>query len=516
MKRIGIDVGGTNTDAVLVEDGAVLSAVKSPTTADVTDGIRRALAALREAAGPGLGETAAVMIGTTHFVNAVVQRRELNAAAALRICLPASATLPPMVDWPPDLAALAEGGRYLVAGGIEYDGRALAPLDERAIAEAGRAMRAAGVGAAAVTSVFSPLDTGCETRAAEILRDVHPDLHLTLSSRLGRIGLLERENAALLNASLMSLSHRTIAAFEAAIADSGLDAPLFITQNDGTIVDAATARDQPVMSFASGPTNSMRGAALLAGVPDAMVVDVGGTSSDVGCLQAGYPREANNVVTIGGVRTLFRMPDLLSIGLGGGTRVATDPLVVGPDSVGHRLREDALVFGGGQLTMTDVAVAAGRAEIGDAARLADVDATDVAAALARAHAMLFEAVDRMKTDAAPLPLLAVGGGAMLVPDTLPGVSEVVRVPHHAVANAVGAAMSQISGEVDRIFRGLSHEDRLAEAERQARARAIDAGADPDSLSVVDVENLPLAYLPGNAVRTRLRVVGDVAALTARR
>src|SRR3546814_19834166 len=75
----------------------------------------------------------------------------------------------------------------------------------------------------------------------------------------------------------------------------------------------------PVTSVASGPTNSSRGAAFLTRLDDAMVIDVGGTTSYIGCLVNGFPREANNVVEIGGVRTLFRMPDLLSIGLGGGT-----------------------------------------------------------------------------------------------------------------------------------------------------------------------------------------------------
>ena len=130
---------------------------------------------------------------------------------------------------------------------------------------------------------------------------------MTLSHRLGRIGLLERENAALLNAALADLAQVTIDGFRAAITASGIDAPLFITQNDGTVMAAETAMALPVMSFASGATNSMRGAAFLSGLKDAMVVDVGGTSSDVGQLRAGFPREANSVVEIGGVRTLFRM-----------------------------------------------------------------------------------------------------------------------------------------------------------------------------------------------------------------
>ena len=509
MRRIGVDVGGTNTDAVLVEDGTVRSAVKTPTTEDVTTGIRTGLAELFGKNPDNAAGVDAIMIGTTHFVNAVVQRKSLNRAAALRVCLPACATLEPMVDWPEDLSQIANGGHFLVHGGHEYDGRPITALDEKAVANAGRGMRNSGVTAAAVTAVFSPLTTECEDRAAEILLQEHPDLHITKSSALGRIGLLERENAALLNASLIDLSKKTIDAFQTAIAESGLNAPLYISQNDGTVVDAETARDQPVYSFASGPTNSMRGGAHLADIDEAIVIDVGGTTTDIGHLRSGYPREANNVVDIGGVRTLFRMPDLLSIGLGGGTVVTTDPVTIGPQSVAHRLTDEALVFGGVTTTMTDMAVAANLLELGDANRVEHIGRELARDIMAQAHQILWESVDRMKIDASPVPVLAVGGGAMLIPEHMDGISEVIQVQHFAVANAVGAAIGQISGEVDHIFRDMDRDAFLAAAEQMAYEQAALAGAAPESLKVVDVETIPLAYLPGRSVRVRLRVVGDL-------
>src|SRR6266436_5101111 len=108
MRRIGIDVGGTNTDAVLLTGDRVAHAVKTPTTADVTTGIERALARLVEESRGDRRRVDAVMIGTTHFTNAVVQRRDLTPVAAIRIGLPASASLEPFIDWPPDLAARSE------------------------------------------------------------------------------------------------------------------------------------------------------------------------------------------------------------------------------------------------------------------------------------------------------------------------------------------------------------------------------------------------------------------------
>ena len=123
--------------------------------------------------------------------------------------------------------------------------------------------------------------------------------------------------------------------------------------------------------------------------------------------------------------------------------------------------------------------------------------------------MLEEGVDRMKTDAAPVPLIAVGGGCFLVPDKLPGVSEVVHVEHQAVANAVGAAIAQVSGEVDQIFQDMTRDQAIAAARAIAEQRAVKAGAAAASLKVVEVEDLPIAYLPGNSLRTRVRVVGDI-------
>jgi N-methylhydantoinase A/oxoprolinase/acetone carboxylase beta subunit len=521
VRRIGIDVGGTNTDAVLLEDGRVIHAVKTPTTEDVTGGIVGALDLLRREPRVAQGHIDGVVIGTTHFINAVVQRRSLAKIAAVRIGMPASASLPPFCDWPKDLAALVAGEIFMLEGGHEYDGREFMPFDEDHMRAAARRISEEGFAAVGVSSIFSPLDPSHEERAAAILAEGCPGIAVTLSHRLGRIGLLERENAALLNAALGPLAQVTIAGFRDAIAASGIDAPLFITQNDGTVMAAETAMALPVMSFASGATNSMRGAAFLSGLKDAMVVDVGGTSSDVGALRNGFPREANSVVEVGGVRTLFRMPDLYSIGLGGGSIVRTasvsaaggrdarGPITVGPDSVGYRLTREALVFGGAVVTATDAAVKAGAAAIGDRARLGGLSRETAEAVLAVACEKLEDAIDRMKTEAGDVTLIAVGGGAFLVPGRMAGIAEVVRVDRGDCANAVGAAVAQVSGETDQIYRDMTRAEAIAAAEAQAVERARTAGADPPTIQTIEIEDMPLAYLPGNALRVRVRVAGEM-------
>jgi len=507
MRRIGIDVGGTNTDAVLIENDAVVRSIKVVTTEDVTSGIVGSLHRLAVEPGSAID---GVMIGTTHFINAVLERRGLAKVAALRIGLPAGATLPPFCDWPAELAAFAQGGVWMVEGGHDYDGRPFMPLDEAGVRAAARAMRAAGLNAVAIAAMFSPLDDRHEREAAAIVAQEHPGAAITRSAELGRIGLLERENAALLNAALGELAGVTVAAFERAVRDARIEAPLFVTQNDGTIVQAAQAARLPVFGFASGATNSMRGAAFLSGLSDALVIDVGGTSTDVGELRNGFPREANATVEVGGVRTLFRMPDLESVALGGGSLVTLDPVQIGPRSVGHRLTTESVAFGGDTLTMTDVAVAAGRIALGEPARLASLAPGAARAVLDRARGIIEDAIDRMKLAAGEVTLVAVGGAAFLVPDRLVGVSAVTRVPFGDCANAVGAAIAQVSGESDRIYRDVTHADAIAEARKAAEASAVAAGAAREGLKTVEVEDMPIAYLPGNALRVRARVVGDIA------
>jgi N-methylhydantoinase A/oxoprolinase/acetone carboxylase beta subunit len=128
----------------------------------------------------------------------------------------------------------------------------------------------------------------------------------------------------------------------------------------------------------------------------------------------------------------------------------------------------------------------------------------------RINEMIANAVERMRVSPDPIPVLAVGGGSILVPDHV-GELPVIRPEYFSVANAVGAAIGQISGEVDRIFSldGKTREEALAEALKEATEKAIAAGARPDSIELLDQEDVPLAYLPGNATRIRLKVVGDM-------
>ena len=513
--RIGLDVGGTNTDAVALDSNDVLLAkAKVTTTADVTGGIRAALASVLADLGPERNRVTHVMLGTTHATNAILERRGLDRVVLIRIGGPATHAIRPLFAWPQDLREAVSAGELIVEGGSEFDGREIMPLDLETVRRFLGGL-GAGVDGVAIASVFAPVSAEHELRVGELVRaQLGDSVNVSLSHEIGTVGLLERENATVLNAALVGVARTVAGALAAALEEHGLRPQTFFAQNDGTLMALDFVLHHPVLTIGSGPANSIRGAAYLTGAGDAIVADVGGTSTDIGVLANGFPRESTTPAEIGGVRTNFRMPDLVAIALGGGSVVhdRDGVVAVGPDSVGHRLTERALVFGGDVATLTDAACAAGRARVGDPTIVAAQRAT-FEPALEAADAILADAIDRVKLVRGAQPLVVVGGGSVLVPDELPGVSEVQRPEHFDVANAIGAAIASVSGQVDRIFHPGSggRQAAIDEACDEARRQAERAGASPGQTEIVEVEEIPLAYLTNPASRIRVKAVGPLGA-----
>jgi N-methylhydantoinase A/oxoprolinase/acetone carboxylase beta subunit len=509
--RLGIDVGGTNTDAVLMRGKEVIATAKCFTTADVRDGLVQAVRSILDTSRAEAGALDAVMIGTTQFVNAFVQRRDLAEVAIFRVCLPKGDGVPPLAGWPDDLLGVVGSHIYLIGGGAHHTGRDYAPLDEAGLRDAALDARAKGLRAVAISATFAPIRPDIEERAREIVQSVIPDARITLSSSVGGVGLVDRENAAIVNASLVDLSHEVIRSLERAFVDLGINAPLYISQNDGTLISTEVAAALPILTCSAGPTNSIRGAAFLTGLQEAVVADIGGTTTDIGFLLRGFPRETTAPSFVGGVRTNFRMPDVLSIGLGGGSLVhfADGECRVGPQSVGFRLQEQGVAFGGDTLTATDIAVRAGQAHIGDGSRLEHLLPEVVERALDDMHRQIEDAIDQIKTSAKPMPLVLVGGGSILVSRALKGTSEVLRPKHAEVANAVGAAIALVSGRVDKLYDiGVDgREATLDRAKAEAIRAAVSSGAAADSVEIVEVTELPMTHMRSGAVQIRVRAVG---------
>ncbi|KAK2813404.1 hypothetical protein FQN50_000720 [Emmonsiellopsis sp. PD_5] len=540
--RIGVDVGGTNTDAVLLDlrsppPTGIIAYSKTPTTSpNVTAGIETAVRSVLDQSSKNVvvsrEQIACLTIGTTHFTNAIVEQdmRRLEKVAIIRLSRSFTREVPPFSDFPRSLREIMIGYYGYVDGGLHIDGSQEAAVVEAQVVRECEVIKGKGIRAVVISGVFAPIDErfGQEGEVRRIVREQlgedDDDVDVVCSSEVSQIGFLERENAAILNASVLKFARRTIGGFRAAMRRLNLssDCALYLTQNDGTLIDAPAAARLPIRTFSSGPTNSMRGAAYLGlSGSDAekgertatIVVDIGGTTSDVGVLlPSGFPRQASAYVTVAGVRINFPMPHIESIGLGGGSivRVADGKVTVGPDSVGYDLTTKATVFGGDYLTATDIAVAAGE-DIGDPAPVRDLPTSTAKGAQARIKTMLERVVDMMKTSPAPLPVLLVGGGSVIAPTELKGVSKLIRPPFHSVANAVGAAISKVGGTVDSIQSTAEQSVKqiVEQAKETAIEKAVAAGALRETVYIAEVDAIPLQYI-ANQVRVIARAVGELS------
>lgn len=517
MYKLGIDVGGTNTDAVLVDENRnVVSDIKYPTSSDVYEGIVGAMREVLSVSGVNPSEIRQAMLGTTQCTNAIVERKNLAPIGILRIGAPATTGIRPMVDWAEDIQAIAVGNK-IIGGGSEYDGKELAPFDAEGAKQFFVDMKSKGVKSIAISSVFSTVRNDHELEAAKLCREVMgEDVHVSVSSEIGSMGLIERENATILNAALSKVAERFTDGFAKSLQDEGIvNADVYLSQNDGTLMTMEHARKYPILTVACGPTNSIRGASYLSNLSDAVVVDVGGTTTDLGVIQNGFPRESSVAVTIGGVRTNFRMPDVISIGLGGGSIVRVTPdgeVTVGPDSVGYDITKKALVFGGDVITATDVAVRLGMVELGDAS-LADSIPLEVAKkAMSEIRNLIEDSVDAMKVSNVDVELVLVGGGSIILPDKIAGASKVIKPKHFGCANAIGSAISKVSGTFEKLmnYEELPREESLEKAKSEAIELAVEAGAVRDTVEIIEVEDVPLSYYPGNTNRVKVKASGNLA------
>jgi len=509
MIRVGVDVGGTNTDAVVMKGQKFLGGAKRPTTEDILTGVENAIQAALGEAKTSSDSVDVLIIGTTHFVNALVQRTKLAQTGLIRMCLPSGSSILPFSDWPESLVNGMKGSCKLVKGGYEMDGNEISPLDKDELIDAAKELSDLGCNQIAISSVFATVRGDMEDEALELISKAMPELSITLSKSIGGMGLLERENAAIINASLKPLAGEVVESFKLLQKSLKLSCPMFFTRNDGTLIEAAEVIELPVLTFACGPTNSMRGAAFLSGLQDALVVDVGGTTTDVGEVQDGFPRLAGTSVMVADVRTNFAMPDVISIGLGGGSIVSdNDPMSIGPISVGHELPQKAKVFGGDTLTATDLAVAAGRCQVGDTAPPSIVSIDKLVEILDK---MVSDQVARARTSNKAIPVIAVGGGSVMMPSEVDGL-EVISPKHNDLANAVGAAIAQVSGQVSRVVLlndDIDRDTAIKEVTEEATKIAVKRHADPKSISVLTVSDMPLSYLPGNNLLINVTVVGNL-------
>ncbi len=501
---IGVDIGGTNTDAVLVDQNEkILCAVKTPTTEEISEGFS---SALKQLLVVDPQKIQGVFLGTTHATNAILQNKDLFRVGVIRIAGQRPEALPIAFAWPQELKEAVIGGGETIGGGWECHGGPLTPFSPQEAAGAIQRLLAKGVESFAIVGVFSPLNADQERQTAALVREIAGELFpISLSSEIGGIGFIERENSTILNAALKKVMRQGFVSLQTACQQLGLSCPLMVTQNDGSLIELERAIEYPVLTISAGPTNSFIGATRLSGLDNAIVVDIGGTSTDVGLVRRGFPMRSLNKSTIGGVSLNFPMPDVLSIGLGGGSHIDfhSEQPKIGPKSVGKALALQSLSFGGDQLTLTDVALFMQYVKIPESnSECLPINKAQGLAVFTQVRTQIEELVLRMQGESRDLPILLVGGGAALLPQ-----GEYCIPKHFNVANAYGAALAEISGLVDTVVSLNNREEVLEKLYTTAKQKAIDQGANPATLRLVDQQITPYSYVPNQMARVLVRYCG---------
>ena len=314
---IGLDTGGTYTDAALLDTatGTVRATGKSLTTRDdLSIGVGGAIQRVLEDFDGSAADIGLVSLSTTLATNAVVEG--VGGRVGLLMIGFDESSLQRA-----DLArALGQDPAFFINGGHAADGSPKAQLDEAAIRKAVGATEGE-VSAYAVAGHFATRNPAHESRARDLLRDL-TGAPVTCSHELSSsLGGPRRALTAVLNARLINLLDRLVAATEGIMADEGLSCPLMVVKGDGSLLESGYARSRPVETVLSGPAASLAGAAFLAGTRTAMVADIGGTTTDIALLQNGAPRLKPDGALVGGWQTMVEAADIRTCGLGGDSEV---------------------------------------------------------------------------------------------------------------------------------------------------------------------------------------------------
>ena len=315
---LGLDTGGTFTDAALLDtaSGDVLATAKALTTrADLSIGVGGAIAACLENWGGPRKTISRISLSTTLATNAVVE------GVGGRVGLILIGFDDKVMERAGLGAALGADPVLQIGGGHTADGRQQAPLDEAGLGT-GIDEMAAQVASWAVAGHFATRNPAHEAKVRDILQH-RTDLPVTCSHELSdALGGPKRALTTVLNARLISLLDRLVSATEAEMARLGLSCPLMVVKGDGSMLQAEYARGRPVETVLSGPAASLSGAAFLAGEADALVADIGGTTTDIARLRGGAVQTSKDGAIVGGWRTCVAAAHIRTSGLGGDSEVA--------------------------------------------------------------------------------------------------------------------------------------------------------------------------------------------------
>ncbi|PHQ71780.1 MAG: hydantoinase [Sneathiella sp.] len=317
---IGIDTGGTYTDAVLFDEekGVVASAKSLTTRHDYSVAVGQSVEKILAESAVQPGDIGLVSLSTTLATNALVEGQ------GGRVCLILIGFDEKALERNGLKDALKNDPVIFVSGGHDGQGEPLVRLDEEILQHELDAIDSQ-ISAFAVAGMFAVRNPDHERRARDIILSRDPTNSVTCSHELSsKLDGPRRALTSVLNARLINLIHHLITATETKLGDLGIMAPLMVVQGDGALILAELAKIKPIETILSGPAASLVGGAYLSGVADAVVTDIGGTTTDVAILQNGHPRLDPDGATVGGWRTMVEAVAMYTVGLGGDSDILVE------------------------------------------------------------------------------------------------------------------------------------------------------------------------------------------------
>lgn len=515
---IGIDIGGTNTDCAVLNLNSptqeVLFTSKTQTSSDVIQGIEKAFTTFSTEAPLEISDVSALFISSTHAINAILESKNLHTVGIIRIAQNNPSILPG-TGWPEVLKNTLKLPVETVAGGYEIDGREMAPINKQEIINATEKLIENGAESIAIIGVFSPLYREQECIAKEIIVSHFGQIPLSCSYEMGSTGFIERENATILNSALKKCIVSGFKQISDCCRKHGFMCPFFVVQNNGSTISLEQAITFPILLLAAGQTNSCNGASILSNFRDCITVDIGGTSTDIGLVKNGFTKRTLGNSLIAGIPLAISMPNLCSLALGGGSIVKKTPskTQIGPESIGSSLFSNAIFNGGNNLTLTDIALKSELFTELPVAKKIPISKKDALFVMQHAAQKIATAVERFAALEKTLPLVFVGGGATLFPthflqEYFPH-RHVVKPEYSDVANACGAACALISGTLDETILLKDQDVIIAQLCEKAKTKAINEGASPETVSIVDLSITPYAYTTQPMARVRICASGKL-------
>jgi N-methylhydantoinase A/oxoprolinase/acetone carboxylase beta subunit len=541
---IGIDVGGTHTDAVLLKDNRLYKKVKIETREDrLVESLLGAADRLLE--GEDISRIDRVTISTTLSTNAIVQ----NKLDRVGMVFSAGPGLPPSL-----LPQFAD--TYPISGYMNHRGIEAAPLKEGEIHDILTDFHRQGIRHAGVAGKFSCRNPQHEIRIGNFLQGETD--HISLGHRMsGQLNFTRRLATTYLNAAVWSRYQQFVHEVQAFITHRGIKAPVYILKADGGTFEISHSIPFPGQTIMSGPAASVMGTMhAVAPGEDAVVLDIGGTTTDIAIFAEGVPLLEPLGVSLGGYKTLIRGLRTRSVGIGGDSTVRLDDgrIVIGPERIGP-----AAAFGGPGPTPTDAMVVLGLVQTGDreaAARSLQPLAEQMKCPLTEAAGAIFsETCDRIAAlvkevieeinnhpvytihellegkIVTPKALYVVGGPAYVLAQPIGNrLGYAASVPEHAdVANAIGAALSRTTAEITiladteqgiltigeeglqmAISPRFTREEAIVMAREKLRGKALQLGADPDGLvmEITEDQVFPMVrdfYATGKNIRIKAQI-----------